>query len=236
MNKNYIIFILIWLSNITIAQQFIMDGRLGYGVAHGPIETFTGSGVNISSGVSIKKLLFKLHYNHFSGNADYGTLYSKDTPNVPVIDKYTDNYPLREWINKDFRETKVGIYQYDPSFSFYISHQGGIDVGLNLPFKLKNKSLYFRPIISGTYTFVTENFIYGTKLIKIQQSFGSEVYVDVNHIIFAYLKYTDFGYGLSLPISYEINPQFELVADYYFHQTLKGLKSHMYNVGISTKF
>jgi len=238
MNKCIVLIVMLCYFSIqnVVGQDYFVLAGFGYGTAHGPIEKYEGTSLNIGVGKYVGNFFISASYNHFTGDVNYGTLYSRDTPNVGVVDKYRDNYPLLAYSKGRLEEIEAGIYQFDPSFSFYIARQARLNLGFKvLNFKIAKSNFSIEPSIGITYTNISENFIYGVKKITIEDDFRSENFIEINHLIFAYLKYSDFGYGFNLPLKYKKSNNLDIFFDCNFHSTFRDLYTVQFTVGLVKK-
>lgn len=216
-------------------HRFCLGGEIGYGYNEGPVEKYKGILIGAFVRYQIKKVFIQPGYEHYSGSPDYGTYYSKDLPRVAVYDIYNGNYPLAIYPDDDLSETKVGVHQFDPSYGKYISRQYSLGVGYKIPFKIRNLSFASTPSLHLTYRIVNENFVYGVKEIEVEDSFQSNNFVPINHLIFAYLRYANIGYQISVPIEFSISEATSIFTDLNFNSNNKRYNNFGINLGVVTK-
>jgi hypothetical protein len=230
------VLILFFLSHLVIGQNtFHIGGQLGYTMNEGPLEKYQGINIGVFIKYKINKIFFQTGYDHITGVPNYGQYYSKELPNVPVYDIYDENYGLAIYPSDDFSEVKVGVHQFDPSYGKYVARQFSLGFGYSIPFHIKKLNFEFCPTVLGLYRHVNENFVYGVKEIKIEDSFQSNNFVSVNHLIFAYLRYSNIGYQISLPLNIGLNDKTSLTTSLIFNSNIKAYNSYSFNIGISTK-
>jgi len=233
----HITVIIFFVFSLTLAGQngFYLGGQIGYGYNQGPVEKYRGVQIGTFVRYQIKNVFIQPGFEHYSGAPDYGTYYSKDLPRVAVYDIYNDNYPLAIYPADDFSETKVGVHQFDPSYGKYISRQYSLGVGYKIPFKIRNLSFASSPSLHLTYRIVNENFVYGVKEIKVEDSFQSNNYVPINHLIFAYLRYANIGYQIIVPIELSLSQATSISTVLNFNSNNKRYNNFGINLGVVTK-
>lgn len=229
-----LIFIFATLS-LSSQTNFTIGTNFGYSINNGPIEKYKGVQLGGNLGYHIKRYFIKLGYEHLSGTPNYGTTYSKDLDKVAVFDIYDNNYPLTIYPSDDFSEVKVGVHQFDPDFGKYIARQVSIGVGYSIPFNFNNIGFRLSPSLSFVYRRVNENFVYGVKEIFVEDSFQSENWVPINHLIFAYLRYAVIGTNLCIPVEMRVSDKtwINIAPTYSIFQ--KSYKSFNVGIGLSTQ-
>jgi len=234
--RHHFLFI-IFLYSISLSSQngLYLGGQLGYGLNTGPIEKYTGVQMGGFFRYQFNKFFLQSSYDHITGTPNYGTTYSKDLPNVPVYDIYDQNYGLAIYPTDDFSEVKVGVHQFDPSFGKYVARQVSLGVGYAFPIKVNTIMFKILPTLSFTLRHINENFVYGVKQIRIEDTFQSNNFVEVNHLIFAYLRYTNIGYIFVLPIEVSITNSASMSAAISYGNTFKGYSQFNFSLGIVSK-
>lgn len=229
--------IIIILFSLSLSSQrgLYMGGQVGYGFNEGPLEKYKGIQLGTFFQYEISNFVLQCRYDHITGTPNYGTTYSKDLPNVAVYDIYDQNYPLVIYPTDDFSEVKVGVHQFDPSFGKYVARQYSFGTGYKIPFKVKKLNFSISPMIFGFYRHVNENFIYGVKEIKIEDSFQSNNFLPVNHLIFAYLRYANLGYMINFPIEISLNKTTSISTSLSVGKTFKGYSQTSIGLGIISK-
>lgn len=204
--KNIFISILFFTA-LTLHSQnkFTLGGQIGYSKNSGPVEKYSGSFVDGYLRYEHKQFFLKINYAHITGRPNYGKYYSKDLPNVPVHDKYVENYGLLEFPPNDSIHIRAGIHQFDPDYAKYIARQLSLGLGYKVIWKVKGINFNFLPSVDFLYRGINENFVYGVREIEVENSFLSREYTTVNYLIFAYLRYDNLGYSMSLPVEIPIS-------------------------------
>ncbi len=225
------------LFSLSLSSQngLYLGGQLGYGLNTGPIEKYKGVQIGGFFRYQFNKFFLQSGYNHITGTPDYGTYYSKDLPNVPVYDIYDQNYGLAIYPTDDFSEVKVGVHQFDPSYGKYVARQVSLGVGYTFPINVNNIKFKILPTLSFTLRHINENFVYGVKQIRIEDTFQSNNFVEVNHLIFAYLRYTNLGYMFELPIEFSITHSTSLNTVISYGNTFNGYSQFNLGIGIVSK-
>ncbi len=234
--RHHLLFI-IFLFSITLSSQngLFVGGHVGYSSNEGPMESYKGVQVGTSLQYEISKFIIQIRYDHITGTPNYGTTYSKDLPNVPVYDIYDENYGLAVYPTDDFSEVKVGVHQFDPSYGKYVGRQLSLGAGYKIPFKINKLNFAITPTAFLLYRHVNENFVYGVKEINIEDTFQSENYVAVNHLIFAYLRYANMGYMVMVPIEFSLNNSTRINTSATFGNSFNGYSQFGLNLGVITK-
>lgn len=234
--RNLYTLILFSFAQLIYGQNgFHIGGQVGYTMNEGPLEKYQGVQLGTNVRYQIKNFFIQSGYDHITGIPNYGQYYSKELPNVPVYDIYNENYGLAIYPSDDFSEVKVGVHQFDPSYGKYVARQISFGIGYKIQFKFNKFNCALSPTLNGYYRYVNENFIYGVKEIKIEDTFQSNNFVPVNHLIFAYLRYSNLGYLVNFPIELSLNHKTNMTTSFSIGKSLNHYLHFGLGLGLITK-